>query len=92
MCLSELLIPCLIGHKIQALRFRGGAGQNNQSSSVMSGVEWSGASNFDSTAPRKLPAEVYWFKACLNEQEIMRNCLDWAKCLIVKKNFRKTKS
>lgn len=79
MCLSELLIPCLIGHKIQALRFRGGAGQNNQTDGVMSGCR--GASDFDSMTPRKPPTEDYWFKACFNEQKIRRNCLDWAKCL-----------
>lgn len=38
MYLSELLIPCLIGHKIQALWFSVGAGQNNQKSSQMKGV------------------------------------------------------
>ena len=84
MGLSELLIPCLIGHKIQALRLRVGAGQNNQNSGQ---TAWQGTTNFDSTAPRKLSSEGCDVKVS-KDQKTMRDRLDWAKSLADMKNVQ----
>lgn len=80
MCLSELLIPCLIGHKIQALWFSMCAGQNNQKSSKMKRV----ARDFQlwlNSTKNWCSHGFYGIRHIPHDQNIVRKCFDWAKGL-----------
>lgn len=80
MCSSGLLILCLIGHKIQALRLSVGAGHAGQTARQ-------GTTNFDSTAPRELSSEVCEVKVS-KDQKTERDRPDWAKSLADVKNVQ----